>query len=46
MLYYDIVISFAGLYTKRSDGKLFPLKADHDVLNLKDNDIVLVEIKD
>ena len=27
-------------------GKLKPLKADHDVLRLQDNDIVIVDIKD
>lgn len=35
-----------GLYTKNEAGKFQPLKADHDVLNLKENDVVLVEIKD
>ena len=35
-----------GLYTRNEDGKFQPLKADHDVLNLKENDVVLVEIKD
>ena len=35
-----------GLYTKNEDGKLHPLKADHDILNLRENEVVLVEIKD
>ena len=35
-----------GMYTESEDGKLLPLKADHDVLNLKENEVVVVEIKD
>ncbi len=36
----------AGMYTENNDGKLLPLKTDHDVLNLKEREIVIVEIKD
>ena len=35
-----------GLYTENEDGKLQALKADHDVLNLRENEVVVVEIKD
>lgn len=34
-----------GLYTESEDGKQF-LKTDVDVLNLKENEVVVVEIKD
>ena len=35
-----------GLYTTNEDGKPLQLKADHDVLALRDNEMVTVEIKD
>ena len=35
-----------GMYTENEDGKLVPLRADLDVLNLKENEVVVVEIKD
>ena len=35
-----------GMYTENEDGKLQPLKADQDVLNLRENEVVVVEIKD
>ncbi|CAI8036185.1 hypothetical protein GBAR_LOCUS20294 [Geodia barretti] len=36
-----------GMYVEAEDrGKLQPLKADHDVLRLRDDDIVVVDIKD
>ena len=38
-----------GLFTENEDGKLQALqalKADHDVLNLRENEVVVVEIKD
>ena len=35
-----------GMYIENEDGKLVPLKADHDVLNLKESQVVVVEIKD
>ena len=35
-----------GLYSETNEGKLAPLKADHDILNLKEHEIVVVEIKD
>ena len=44
LLFYFVLL--IGLYTRKPDGRLLPLKADHDVLNLKENDVVLVEIKD
>ena len=34
------------MYIENEDGKLSPLKADHDVLNLKESQVVVVEIKD
>jgi len=34
------------MFTQNEDGKLQPLKADHDVLKLKENEVVVVEIKD
>ena len=36
----------SGMYIESEEGKLHALKADHDVLNLKENTVVLVEIKD
>lgn len=39
-------IVHAGMYIENEDGKLVPLKADHDVLNLKESQVVVVEIKD
>ena len=39
-------ITFTGMYIENEDGKLVPLKADHDVLNLKESQVVVVEIKD
>lgn len=35
-----------GLYLENDEGKLLPLKEDHDVLNVKENDVIVVEIKD
>ncbi|KAL5508950.1 hypothetical protein EMCRGX_G004221 [Ephydatia muelleri] len=35
-----------GLYTTSEDGKPQQIKVDHDVLALKDNEVVVVEIKD
>ena len=36
-----------GMFVEGDDrGRLQPLKVDHDVLRLRDNDIVVVEIKD
>lgn len=34
-----------GLYSQR-DGKLTPLKADLDILNVKEDDVIVIEIKD
>ena len=35
------------MYVEAEDrGRLQPLKADHDVLRLRDDDIVVVDIKD
>ena len=41
-----VTICTAGMYIENEDGKLVPLKADHDVLNLKESQVVVVEIKD
>ena len=41
-----ITVCTAGMYIENEDGKLVPLKADHDVLNLKESQVVVVEIKD
>ena len=35
-----------GLYHENEQGKLFPLKADHDVLGVNENGVIVVEIKD
>ena len=35
-----------GMFTQNKDGKLQPLKADLDVLNLKEDEVIVVEIKD
>lgn len=35
-----------GLYTTNEDGKPQQIKVDHDVLALKDNEVIMVEIKD
>ena len=40
------IIYPVGMYIENEDGKLSPLKADHDVLNLKESQVVVVEIKD
>ena len=45
-LYTHLPNTFTGMFTENNDGKLLPLKTDHDVLNLKERDIVTVEIKD
>lgn len=34
-----------GLYSE-CDGKLTPLKADLDVLNVKEDEVIVIEIKD
>ena len=39
-------LGHSGMYIENEDGKLVPLKADHDVLNLKESQVVVVEIKD
>ena len=46
--YYDDATGehITGLYSETNEGKLAPLKADQDVLNLKEHEIVVVEIKD
>ena len=41
-----LFIHCTGMFTRKDDGKLHPLKCDHDILNLKENDVVIVEIKD
>ena len=35
-----------GMYIENEDCKLALLKANHDVLNLKESQVVVVEIKD
>ena len=44
--HYPILSLPTGMYIENEDGKLVPLKADHDVLNLKEKQVVVVEIKD
>ena len=37
----------AGLYAESDDrGRMQVLKADHDILRLRENEVVVVEIKD
>ena len=41
------VYDHTGLYVEGEErGRLQVLKADHDVLRLRDNEVVVVEIKD
>ncbi len=45
-LIYSVVVYCTGMSTRKVDGELHPVKSDHDVLKLKENDVVIVEIKD
>ena len=45
-LIYSVVVYRTGMSTRKVDGEFHPVKSDHDVLKLKENDVVIVEIKD